>query len=84
MPRRLEFERDLINVNIRRKDFNQMALLRWHNEPNYSLIGRIWAVHNKAQEDTEYENEILRQSVQTWMKRALDAEAKLPKQKTLE
>jgi len=84
MPFKKEFETDLIRINIRRKDRDGiLSIKRDPAEPMYSLIQRIWAVYNTDPRILENENRILKQSVQTWMKRALEAESKLEKQTCL-
>ena len=84
MPFKKEFERDLVRVNIRRKDRDGiLSIKRDPAEPMYSLVQRIWFTYNSKDGVLEYENEILKQSVQTLMKLALDAEIKLPIQETL-
>lgn len=83
MPHK-EFERDLSRINIRRKDHDGILLIkRDPQEPWYSLIQRIWSVYNTDKGVLENENEILKQTVQTWMARALEAEKKLERQSKL-
>ena len=84
MPFKLEFERDLVRINIRRKDHDGIqSIKRDPSEPMYSLIQRIWAVYNTDPGVIENENEILKKSVQTWMQRALKAENQLERQSRL-
>ncbi len=41
MPRRLEFERDLIDIRISRKTYNLIKSRKRFQEPNYAVVNRI-------------------------------------------
>jgi hypothetical protein len=78
MPLKRQFERDLVRVNIRRKDHDGIVCIRHGSrEPFYSLVQRIWLAYNTHNGILENENEILKESVQKWKQRALAAESKL-------
>jgi len=74
MPKKKEFETDLKNVNIRRKDYNTINQLRYSNEPFYSVFQRVIKLLNQEHADYLEEMEILRETMRTWQKRALEAE----------
>jgi len=74
MPKKQEFETDLKNVNIRRKDYNTINALRYSKEPFYSVVQRVVKLLNQEHADYLEEMEILRETMRTWQKRALEAE----------
>jgi hypothetical protein len=41
MPKKLNFERDLININITRKAYEKIMKRRMENEPVYRIVDRI-------------------------------------------
>jgi len=84
MPRKLDFDPDLVRINIRRKDHQGMNMVRRQGEPYYSLIQRIWVAYNTDKGVIDNENTILKETVQTWMQRALTAENQLERQSKLE
>ncbi len=83
MPRKLEFDPNLVRINITRKDHDGMNMIKRQGEPYYSIIQRIWQTYNTPLGVLQNENEILKQSVQKWMQRALTAERQLERQSKL-
>lgn len=83
MPHKSEFDPDLVRVNIKRKDHDEMLKIKRYHEPYYSMIHRIWQTYNTEKGEIEYMyNEQVRVT-QSWMKRALEAEKQLGKQTRL-
>jgi hypothetical protein len=80
MPRKNEFDPNLVRINIKRSDHDGMLAIRRHNEPFYSMIHRIWMTYNLDKGLLENENAILKETIQKWMQRALDAESKVARQ----
>ena len=76
MPLKKEFSRDLINVNILRKDYETIKILKRYHEPFYSLLNR-YVIERQDKVETDWLIEELRDTNQKWMKRALEAEKKL-------
>jgi hypothetical protein len=83
VPRKLEFERELVNIAIRRKDHIEMRRIMGHKEPYYSVIHRIWQTYNTSTDDLEFLYTEQVKATQQWMKRALNAEKQLSHQTKL-
>ena len=81
MPKKLQFETDLVNVNIQRKDYDRINRHKRGTEPFYSILHRVLGLQDTTKEDLEYLLNEQIQSTQGWLKRALEAEAKLLKER---
>lgn len=54
MPKKMFFEKDLIRVNIRRKDYDEIIKYKSGNEPFYSTVRRLWDIRNTPTQQIEY------------------------------
>lgn len=77
MPRKNEFDPDLVRVNIKRKDFNKLSAKRRHKEPFYSILHRILEIHDTPHEDLEFLLKEQIEATQTWMKKAQEKQVTL-------
>ncbi|HEX7178663.1 MAG TPA: hypothetical protein VF220_02985 [Nitrososphaeraceae archaeon] len=77
MPKKRYFEKNLSNVNIRTKDFEALKKIQNKHEPFYGVVQRVVNAVTSDHLDLMEENNVLRETVITWQKRALDAESKL-------
>ena len=77
MPKIKFFEKDLTNVNIRTKDYNAIKKIQGKREPFYRCVQRIVNLVTTEHLEIDEEMNVLRETVATWKKRALEAESKL-------
>mgnify|MGYP003579308626 FL=1 len=78
MPKKLFFERDLINVNIRATDYHKVnKLYKGHNEPFYSVFARVCGMVTRTHIEAEQERMRLITMAEKYKERALELEAKL-------
>ena len=83
MPRKNEFDPNLVRINIKRKDHDEMLKVKGYSEPYYELIHRVWSAYNAEKGDIEFMYNEQVKATQSWMKRALDAEKQLERQAKL-
>jgi hypothetical protein len=76
MPKKLHFERNLKNVNIRQKDYDATKKMMLPQEPFYNTYSRVINMVTLKDLEKNEELEALRESMETWKQRALVAENK--------
>jgi septation ring formation regulator EzrA len=77
MPKKNYFETNLKNVNILRRNFDEINKFKGDNEPFYSILNRVLGSVSPEQVDNMEQIFMLQDTIQTWRKRALEAEEKL-------